>query len=122
MDARQLLLVVDDDPAIRKMLAAAFAPEYDLILASNGQEAIQCCQAQGPGIAGIITDMKMPVLGGKEFLAWLDRQADVAPILIISGNGAEAVGTMSLPRLRLAFLPKPFRVGKLLEAVRTLLG
>ena len=61
------LLVADDDPAVRESLERALAREgYAVVLAPDGQAALERLQAGGIDV--VLSDLKMPGLTGLEFL------------------------------------------------------
>jgi CheY-like chemotaxis protein len=62
----QAVLVVDDDAAIRRVIAAALADEgYAVAQAGDGAAALTVVRAAPPGL--ILLDMRMPVMDGREF-------------------------------------------------------
>jgi CheY-like chemotaxis protein len=65
--AKTIVLVAEDDPAIRKALEEKLTEAgYNLILAQNGQEALDLANKQHPDL--LILDILMPVLHGLEML------------------------------------------------------
>lgn len=82
------LLIVDDDMMTRNLLKKTFSDDYDVVLATNGQEAIAIIEKDGiNNIDGIFLDLLMPVLDGFAVLDYL-RDKNVlskVPVIIISG-------------------------------------
>jgi DNA-binding response OmpR family regulator len=81
------VLVVDDDPEIREMIATVLEQDgYNVDTASNGAEALSKANEHQPG--AIILDAMMPVMDGWEFLArWHDRPAEQrAPVLVVTST------------------------------------
>ncbi|MGC4081043.1 MAG: ATP-binding protein [Vicinamibacterales bacterium] len=111
-----LVLVVEDEPLLRRFASAALARlGYDSITAQDGEEAITLFRAQHQQLAGVLLDLKMPRKSGREaFLAFQEIDPGV-PVLICSGYGdnEEAQGLISLGARGL--LPKPYRVADLAE-------
>ncbi|HEV2722091.1 MAG TPA: response regulator, partial [Thermoanaerobaculia bacterium] len=71
----QSVLVVDDDPSIRKMIIAALRREgYDFTEAPNGKEALDIMRAQQPSV--VVLDLMMPIVSGWEVLQ--EREKDPA--------------------------------------------
>ena len=112
------VLIVDDDPGIRGLLANLFQVEgYDVETATNGREALQKARTRVPD--AIILDLRMPVMGGREFLQEWRRTASghAVPVLATSAYdvtaSAEEIGVE-------AFLPKPFSMDALLNTMNTL--
>ncbi len=83
--AYSYVLVVDDDPAIRGLVADALRGEgYAVDLAAHGREALDALRARRP--ATIVLDLMMPVMDGFSFIEACQREhlcADV-PIVVIS--------------------------------------
>ncbi|MEW5762452.1 MAG: response regulator [Bacillota bacterium] len=118
---RGMLLIVDDQPAIRQLIREALAGEgYEVKTAASGCEAIAFVAARRPDL--IITDLKMPGMNGLEMLAEIQRIAPGIPVILITAYGelsstqeAERVGVRRL-------LIKPFDINDLRAVVRRLLA
>ncbi|MFN7914807.1 MAG: PAS domain S-box protein [Vicinamibacterales bacterium] len=113
---RGLILVVEDEPLLRRLASAALEKlGYDSLTAADGEEGVAVFGARHRDLAGVMLDLKMPKKDGRE--AFLEFQAiDAAvPVLICSGYGdnEEAQGLISLGARGL--LPKPYRVAELAE-------
>ena len=82
----RLVLVVDDDPDILQTLALCLTSEgYSVLMASNGQEALDLVRQQKP--ACILLDLMMPVMDGWQFVHELDQRGlRKAPLLILSAG------------------------------------
>src|SRR5258708_34601943 len=83
------VLVVDDDPAIRGLVADALRGEgYVVDLAAHGREALDAMRASRP--VTIILDLMMPVMDGFSFLEACQKEqlcADVPTVVISPGHG-----------------------------------
>jgi DNA-binding response OmpR family regulator len=81
-------LIVDDDPAIREIVAEHLTCRgYDVQTATNGEEALRHLDARQP--AAIIVDVMMPIMDGWSFL-WLCREKTSGariPTVVISAEG-----------------------------------
>ena len=113
------VLVVDDDPNIRRMIVAALRREgYDFLEAPNGREALDVMRAQHPDV--VVLDLMMPVLSGWDVLR--ERADDEGlrsiPVIIISANRDPEVATAVAQGI-CAFLPKPFDIGALSALVKS---
>lgn len=75
MNNRARLLFIDDEEVNRSNFQQTFAEEYDILLASSGEEALEII-AQEEGLALILSDQRMPGLSGAEVLA---RARELAP-------------------------------------------
>lgn len=115
------ILVVDDDPEIRRMIGRlleheGFAPR----LAADGEEALRLCQEQLPD--AIVADLMMPKLDGEAFLLELEQVSPRhgVPIVLLT---ASALRKEVADRLGVAAsLAKPFDTTQLVELLLDLTG
>jgi CheY-like chemotaxis protein len=122
--ATVLVLVVDDDVAVRELVAAILTRcGYRVLQAADGAEALGILSVQGDAIRLVISDLHMPRLDGFGLMNAMRRSHPSIRGLLISGGssgpGLAAPGDWS--GLADAFLPKPFRAERLLAVVRGLL-
>ena len=110
------VLVVDDDVVILESIQLALMDEgYAVVVASNGQEAIERAREHAPCL--ILLDMKMPIMDGWAFAAaYREQPAPHAPIVVMtaahdSRARAAEIGADS-------FLSKPFDLEHLFDMVR----
>lgn len=109
------ILVVDDDPDVREILAEALGEfGYAVVLADSGDAALARL-AQDRPINMMITDIRMPGMSGTE-LAGLARKSNPA-LKIVLMSGYFQPQTISE-----AFLRKPFHIHELASVVRAELG
>ena len=112
------LLVVDDDATIRRLLHALFEVKgFEVIEASNGDEALQLLMHQRP--CAILLDLEMPVMGGERCYRALRSRGIAAPVLILSAAEAEAVAEDLGAD---AGMSKPFRIEELTARVGQLVA
>jgi len=113
------VLVVDDEPAIRRFLRVSLeAHGYTLHEASTGEEALQIIPACRPDL--IILDMGLPGMDGTEVVRCL-REWTQTPILILSVQGDESAKIATLDAGADDYLTKPFGPGELLARMRAML-
>jgi two-component system chemotaxis response regulator CheY len=109
------VLVADDEPLIRALVAIAFEAEgYDVDTAADGAEALEKACHQPP--QAIVLDLMMPVMNGWDFLeAWQCQPASQAvPVVIMSAGYRQA----EQPPLDVqTFLTKPFDLDRLVATV-----
>ena len=111
---RATVLVVDDDRALRTLVAQALrSAGYRVISAVNGEEALHT--VEGTSVDLIVSDIAMPCLDGRELGHALWERRRHIPVLYMS---AYPQNPALLPG---AFLPKPFRYDELLSRARDLL-
>ena len=104
------VLVVDDEPAIREVVACMLEDEgYTVRQATDGLEALQEMEAEEIDL--VLSDVKMPGLDGAALVQGLRRRRLAVPVVLMS-----AVSTgVDLPGV--PFLPKPFEPERLLRTV-----
>ena len=99
------VLVADDEPVVRTLMTKMLsALGYDVVSASDGEEAVARFAADPEGFVLVVLDVQMPTMSGDEALA---RMAEIRPevrALIVSGHRLDAVVA---PQAR-AYLHKPF--------------
>jgi len=85
------ILIVDDDPFIRDILADIYQSNaYTTETAENGQDALAKLSA-GNGIDMVVSDMNMPVMNGLELLKTIRLKDPDLPVIILTGNNEIAV-------------------------------
>jgi two-component system, cell cycle sensor histidine kinase and response regulator CckA len=113
----ETILLVEDEPAVRQLFALALARAgYTVHEARNGQEAVKVFDQHGDAIDLLLTDMRMPFMGGAELAQQLRARRKTLKLICISGYpGALDDG------LAADFLSKPFSRDALLSKVREVL-
>lgn len=104
------ILLVDDDNAIRELLAAALSRRYRVIQASDGIEALALFLREPDAVDLVVTDVRMPVVDGIELAERLSAIRQTLKILFISGFFEEDERTRRLVHMGAAFMAKPFGV------------
>jgi two-component system, cell cycle sensor histidine kinase and response regulator CckA len=121
----ELILVVDDNDAIRETVTAILAKHnYRILSASDGVEAIGILTTHQAEIALLITDVDIPYLGGAALARIATQLCPDLRLLVISGLSNDAAGDTPLEeakKLADACLLKPFAPEVLLETVHHLL-
>jgi signal transduction histidine kinase len=109
-------LVVDDEPGMRDLLGAELTRRgFEVETARDGTEAL--ARAREGSFALVVSDVKMPRMGGLELLENLKRAAPEAAVIMVTGYGTveAAVGAMKLGASD--FVEKPFELDRLMAAV-----
>jgi two-component system, cell cycle sensor histidine kinase and response regulator CckA len=111
------ILVVDDEAVARRFLERALAQEgYRVMLANDGEQALELLRMTRRQISLVITDLVMPGMGGHAFALEVARLPTPPPVLYISAY--ERPEGEAAKR----FLQKPFSPAELVTAVRNLIG
>ena len=110
------VLVVDDDPAIRGLVADALRDEgYTVDLAAHGREALEAMRARRP--ATVVLDLMMPIMDGFTFIEACHHEqlCDNVPIVVISAVHDALQRIQEVPIH--ACVAKPFDLDDLLRTI-----
>ncbi len=110
----QSILVVDDEAIIRDFLAEVLE-DYNIVLASDGDEAIEKLKAQQFDL--VITDLRMPRVPGEEVVKTAREIDPKTKVIVISGYSSLHTLSCSVSCGACAFLSKPFSIQELMQAV-----
>ena len=119
----ETLLVVEDEPSVRHLACDVLeAQGYRVLRAANGQEGLRATrEPKGQPIDMVITDVIMPVMGGKAMVEWLITTYPDMKILFTSGYTDDAVTGWGMLKTGVAFMPKPYSPAALVRKVREML-
>ena len=113
----EAILLVEDEPAVRQLFATALSRAgYKVYEARNGQEALKIFDQHGDAIDMLLTDMRMPYMGGAELAHQLRGRRRTLKLLCISGYPGSLDDDLATD-----FLAKPFSRDDLLKKVREVL-
>src|SRR5580658_3984892 len=91
------ILIVEDDPSIRKGLQLNLQLEgYDVLCADDGTEGLRMCldQAQAPDL--VLLDLMLPLLSGIDIIRELRQKNESLPVLVLSAKEQEADKVLAL--------------------------
>lgn len=113
------VLVVEDEDGLRGLIRRLLQEEgYAVLEAPNGATALQLLEkAAEHEVSLVLTDLRMPIMDGRQLAAALARLRPSLPIIFMSGYTAQLMD-MRLISPELTFLAKPLRQDDLLAAVR----
>jgi two-component system, cell cycle sensor histidine kinase and response regulator CckA len=115
--AQETILLVEDEPAVRQLFAMALnRAGYQVFEAGNGEEAVKIFDEHAEAIDLLLTDMRMPHMGGAELAKELRNRKAGLKLICISGYPG-TMGTASPTD----FLAKPFSRDEMLNKVREVL-
>ncbi|MBI2355150.1 MAG: sigma-54-dependent Fis family transcriptional regulator [Deltaproteobacteria bacterium] len=100
------VIVVDDDPLACRILTRMLGPDYLVDAFGNGEEALAHFRRQGAEI--ILSDVKMPRLGGMELLARVKEINPEVPVFIITGHSSLAGAVTAVKNGAYDYIAKPF--------------
>jgi two-component system cell cycle sensor histidine kinase/response regulator CckA len=117
IEQRETILLVEDEPAVRQLFSLALTwAGYRVHEARNGQEALRMFDQHGEAIDLLLTDMRMPFMGGAELANQLRARRGTLKLLGMSGYASSSELEFSDD-----FLAKPFSRDQLLAKVREVL-
>ena len=120
-EGRSLVLVVDDETSICDLLSQTLTlMEYDVDAAPDGPEALERMPLFNYDL--LITDLRMPGLGGLAFIAEARRLNANLPIITITGFSTEASAIEAVNFGVSGYLTNPFKVPKVLAFAAKALG
>ncbi len=118
----ETVMVVDDEQIVRRSAKAMLERyAYSVVLAENGQEAVDLYRVLADKIDVVLLDMTMPVMGGEEAFRQLKTiRPDIRVILSSGYNEVEAIRRFAGKGLA-GFLQKPYNIVTLIDKVRAVL-
>jgi two-component system cell cycle sensor histidine kinase/response regulator CckA len=119
----ETLLIVEDEPSVRHLARGVLeAQGYKVLSASNGQDALRVAREhKEPPIRLVVTDVIMPLMGGKVMAEWLKTTYPDLKILFTSGYTDDAIAHHGVLETGIAFLSKPYTPAMLARKVRAML-
>jgi len=120
-EGKPTILLVDDNYEILMVLREYFIKEYNIVMASNGQEALEKCNSHFPDI--VISDVMMPKMNGIELCTTLKESLRTCfiPVILLSAKALIEHQIEGIETGADAYIPKPFNFTFLKATVRNLL-
>ncbi|WP_315926386.1 response regulator transcription factor [Mesorhizobium sp. SP-1A] len=119
MNAPLKVLVIDDEPPIRKLLRMGLATQgYHILEAPNGRTALELLD-QEPDL--VILDLGLPDMQGHDLLRTIRARKENVPIVVLSSRGDEAGKVEALDGGADDYITKPFGMDELLARMRAAL-
>jgi two-component system, OmpR family, KDP operon response regulator KdpE len=113
------VLVIDDEPPIRKLLRMGLTAQgYQILEAPNGRTALELLSEE-PGL--VILDLGLPDIQGHELLRMIRARNESVPIVVLSSRGDEAGKVQALDFGADDYVTKPFGMDELLARMRAAL-
>jgi signal transduction histidine kinase/ActR/RegA family two-component response regulator len=120
--AGEVVLVVEDEEAVRSMTARLLQSEgYRVLTAANGQEALELLQPNQERLDLMITDVAMPAMNGRELAEQVLQLYPELPVLFTSGYTDDEMVRRGLIEPHHPFLSKPFSPDVLASIVRQMI-
>ncbi|QCO18036.1 DNA-binding response regulator (plasmid) [Azospirillum brasilense] len=114
------VLVVDDEPPIRRFLRTTLSAQgYDIAEAEDGAGALEAVRRRPPDL--LVLDLGLPGIGGLEVIRRLRADGVAAPIIVLSSRADEAGKVEALDLGADDYVTKPFGMEELLARIRAAL-
>jgi DNA-binding NtrC family response regulator len=120
---RETVLVVDDEEMVRRLAARILLGRgYRVLEAGGGEEAVRILQRDSSRIDGVLTDVAMPGLGGRQLGETISRCWPHVRVLYMSGFPAKRMVDEGAIDATSRFVQKPFTKEQLARQVREMLA
>jgi putative nucleotidyltransferase with HDIG domain len=111
-----VILVVDDEFSIREILNDVLSNEgFTIYTAENGIEALKIIQESSPDL--VITDMKMPKMGGMELLYQINSMRNKVITIMMTGFATVETAVEAIKKGAYDYIMKPFQFSDLLRVI-----
>ncbi len=110
---RPTILITDDDEAILQLLTTALSPDYEILQATDGDEAVRIHTEREEGVDLVLLDLGMGRMSGYDALAAMQMDDPDLRVIVITGLDPDEA---RLPNVR-RIITKPFRVDEVRDAV-----
>src|SRR5688572_18762372 len=115
------ILIVDDEPSIRKVLQAHLKRfGYDVEAAADGAEAIALLSDDLFHL--VVTDLKMPGVDGMALLTWVGENQPGLPVIMITAHGTVDTAVEAIKRGAFDYINKPFDQNELRNVIEKALA
>ncbi len=121
-DSRITILVVEDNADLREFLYSILAPDYNVLLAQNGQVGLELAQRDMPDF--ILSDVNMPVMDGLTMVHLIKQDKNIShiPIIILSAKASAEDRARGFQEGIDAYVTKPFSATYLKGRIQTIIG
>ena len=121
LQSRETILIVEDNEEMRIFVADMLKENYNIVLASQGKDALQCLRQQAINL--IITDVMMPVMDGFELLKEVKTHIEFShiPVVVLTARSTFEARIEGLSLGADAYIDKPFSIDLLKAQIKNLL-
>lgn len=117
------IIVVEDNAINRAALCVILSPQYTVLEAENGAQALELLEKYREGISLILLDIVMPVMDGYTFLKHLkaDHRLNSVPVIVTTSSNSEADEVAALSHGATDFITKPYRAQVILHRAASII-
>src|SRR5690349_6573907 len=112
---KRKVLIVDDEPGVRESLRMVLKDQYDAVLASSGEEALEMLPQVQPDL--VLLDVLMPGIDGLVVLERIKEQDQRVPVLMLTATKTVKTAVTAMKLGAFDYVTKPFDVEELLIIV-----
>jgi two-component system response regulator AtoC len=111
------VLIIDDDAGLRKSLSLILSDAgYEVVQAEDGEAGLAVAKEQSPDL--ILCDVRMPKLGGIEFVEAYRAMGGTALVMVMTAYGSLDLAMEAMTKGAYDYIPKPFGADEVLLTVR----
>lgn len=114
------VLIIDDDPDMRKLLRTTLESDYRVFEAFDGASGLRLAAAEPPDI--VVLDWQLPGKWGGDVLAELKRRTPHLPVVVLTAHQSPSTEIIAAGLEASAFLRKPFSPLELASVLDRVLG
>jgi signal transduction histidine kinase/ActR/RegA family two-component response regulator len=119
----ETILVVEDEPSIRKLIYMILKPlGFNILEAGDGMEALEISEKHEGKIDVVLTDVIMPVMNGHELAQRLQQRKPKTKVIFMSGYTDDVIAKHGVLEPGTAFLQKPITSQNVVEKIHECLG
>src|SRR5206468_5191864 len=112
------VLVVDDDPGMRRLCARTLGHEgWEVVVVDGGKAALDCVAGPGEPFDCVVSDVHMPGMDGFALIAAIRHHDDDLPVLLMTGDPSLDGAVRAIDTGAVSYLSKPFDQETLASAV-----
>jgi DNA-binding NtrC family response regulator len=116
MSEQSTVLVVDDEVGPRESLRAILKPDYQVLIATEGEQAVQIAEQQPVDV--VLLDLRMPGLSGMRVLEKIKALDPSIEVIVVTGYASYDTVLEGLRLHAFDYIPKPFNVPHVRETVK----
>jgi signal transduction histidine kinase len=109
------ILIVDDEFGPRESLRLILTPKYDVVIAQNGQEALETFAAEAPDM--VISDIRMPQMNGVDLMKAVKKLSPDTPFILVTGFGTLESAQEAVRAGAVDYISKPYNVKAIRQVV-----